>query len=233
MAYATNRVLPEIYERLRADREAQNADSCLLRLPADLKLEIYKMCIDRSDRSRPACLKTEILLGPSTGLLQTCRFLRNDALPIFYGWNCFRAQTIDSSGDRIFWDGKTHVFVTQLPEAALTCIPTASFRLELCHNTNAILLLCRIEIELRRNGLPGLLTESREPGMILSPYDFVEIKARLQKLINKINQRIEGRRYTGVCKKEVLDVLETLKAVVFEDAHRLYTRVRSCDIILG
>lgn len=235
MAYLTEKELYESHEQARAKRESTNADSYILRLPPELRNEIYQMCIDRSDRTRPACLRTEILLGPSTGLLHTCRFLRKEALPIFYGGNCFRVQMISPPWNPFLtsWISTTYEFITRLPEMAFACLPKVSFRLELCQHTNAIHPPLYIEVELCRNGLPAALTVYGQPEKDSLPRGFYGIKAKVQVLVDRINQRIGGQRHSGVCKMDVVNVITMLKTVAREHRHMLYTRVRSCDIILG
>lgn len=148
---------------------------------------------------------------------------------MFYGRNCFRVQMTGCpwSSDSAFWKSTAQACITGLPEVAFACQSKVSLRLELCTYMNATYPRFYLDVKLCHNGLPAVLI-SRE-----QPRGFCDIIAKLQALVDKINQKIGRHRHSGVCKKDVVDVITVLKADVHGRRHRLYTQARSCEIILG
>lgn len=75
-------------ERERADREVQNAESRLLKLPAELRNQIYSECLPQGTTITTNNRRSRA--RPDIAILGVSRAIRGEAARIFYGNNRFQ-----------------------------------------------------------------------------------------------------------------------------------------------
>lgn len=220
---------------VRAKREAHNAGCGLLRLSAELRNEIYYICIPQSDQATD--LQRQLASRSKNGLLQTCRLLRSEGLPFYYFNNSFSAQVYD----RIWqwdWHPDAEACIKALPDAAFACFSKVRFRLELCRTFDppSSLPIYRIDVELWHNRIPVVLNASKGLERNTMTYDFFDVKTQVQTMVNRLKQGPCRKSCQDVCKEDVLLVFHMLKKMIDADAKAgggSWICVSSCSVVLG
>ncbi|KAK3705625.1 hypothetical protein LTR37_013233 [Vermiconidia calcicola] len=134
-------------EKARAAREAENANSVLLRLPAELKNNIYELVLPRN---RAITLDTR----RDPPLTRVCRTVRNESLPIYLGHSYVAMVFL---GPSYCWQKKVNI--RGLPEAAAAAIRQVELQYKACRfscHGSAYMLLEFTPLHARRRTAIGL-----------------------------------------------------------------------------
>lgn len=222
-----------LHDPSRVERGISNADSLLLRLPAELRNEIYRLCIDHSPRTTPGCgvavpiepgtIPTEDLklsLAPTkAGHLRACRALRGEALSLFYGGKIFTMTIHTGSLGGPGWLSYPERWLASLPDDAFQYLRDVRVELHLRALRNFARSATCLAVDLRGDErLPAFVRVNQQLHPLYDQREFQILKSRVQRFVDELNER--KVREVGIRKDDIGTLIDLMKGIIREDRAR-------------